>query len=160
MQEMELTRAYDEQLESQLEDQETERTKSQRSVRNVDRTVKDLQSQIERKEKQNAQLSEDVGRMRDKVDKLLRAIDELQASESANQLSARRAERELREEKEKTLRLERALEGWKGVGSTVGSLSSRAGPWKATEGDDGSMIEVPRRKSSISRVPSLTKGFL
>ncbi|KAJ6443843.1 myosin type II heavy chain [Purpureocillium lavendulum] len=153
-------------LESQLEDQESERTKSQRSVRNVDRVVKDLQSQVERKEKQNTQLSDDVNRMRDKVDKLLKTIDELQASESTNQLSARRAERELREEKEKSLRLERELEGWKGLrvekgsASSVGSLRSRMGPWKGSEGDAGSGADVPERKSSLSRMPSLTKGFI
>ncbi|KFH42055.1 Myosin type-2 heavy chain-like protein [Hapsidospora chrysogenum ATCC 11550] len=153
-----------EQLESQLEDHENERTKSQRSTRNVDRTVKDLQSQIDRKDKQNAQLSDDVARMRDKVDKLLKTIDELQSSESTNQLSARRAERELREEKEKSLRLERELEGWKslrvekGSAAAVGSIRSRMGPWR--EGDDASQIDVPARKSSISRAPSLTKGFL
>lgn len=141
------------QLESQLEDHETERSKSQRSNRNIDRTVKDLQSQIDRKEKQNTQLSEDVNRMRDKVDKLLKTIDELQASESTTQLSARRAERELREEKEKALRLEKELEGWKGLrsekSSAVGSLRGRI------EGPD-----VPNRSSSINRMPSLTKGFI
>ncbi|KAF7559487.1 hypothetical protein G7046_g4662 [Stylonectria norvegica] len=153
-------------LESQIEDQETERNKSQRSVRNVDRVVKDLQSQIDRKDKQNTQLSDDVSRMRDKADKLLKTIDELQSSESTNQLSARRAERELREEKEKSLRLERELEGWKslrvekGSNSVMGSVRSRMGPWRASEGDAASMVDVPRRKSSISRVPSLTKGFL
>ncbi|CAM1502125.1 Fc.00g041090.m01.CDS01 [Cosmosporella sp. VM-42] len=153
-------------LESQLEDQENERSKSQRSVRNVDRTVKDLQSQIDRKEKQNVQLNDDVSRMRDKVDKLLKTIDELQSSESTNQLSARRAERELREEKEKSLRLERELDGWrslraeKGSGSVMGSIRSRMGPWRASDGDEASMIDIPKRKSSISRVPSLTKGFL
>ncbi len=57
--------------------------KSQREVRNVDRTVKDLQSQIDRKDKQNSQLQEDVGRMRDKIEKLLKTIDELQASSRA-----------------------------------------------------------------------------
>ncbi|EFZ03771.1 myosin [Metarhizium robertsii] len=140
-------------LESQLEDHETERSKSQRSNRNIDRTVKDLQSQIDRKEKQNTQLSEDVNRMRDKVDKLLKTIDELQASESTTQLSARRAERELREEKEKALRLEKELEGWKGLrsekASAVGSLRGRL------DGPD-----VPNRSSSINRAPSLTKGFI
>jgi len=132
----------------------------------VDRVVKDLQGQVERKEKQNTQLSDDVNRMRDKVDKLLKTIDELQASESTNQLSARRAERELREEKEKTLRLERELEGWKGLrvekgsASSVGSLRSRMGPWKGGEGDAGSAADVPERKSSLGRMPSLTKGFI
>lgn len=104
--------------------------------------------------------------MRDKVDKLLKTIEELQSSESANQLTARRAERELREEKEKALRLGRELEGWKnlrnekGSGSVMGSVRSRMGPWRVSEGDDMSVIDVPRRKSSLSRVPSLTKGFL
>lgn len=140
------------QLESQLEDHETERSKSQRSTRNIDRAVKDLQSQVERKEKQNTQLAEDVNRMRDKVDKLLKTIDELQASESTIQLSARRAERELREEKEKALRLEKELEGWKGLrsekSSVVGSLRNR--------------LDNPdiARTSSINRSPSLTKGFI
>ncbi|KAK2593294.1 class II myosin [Conoideocrella luteorostrata] len=134
-------------LESQLEDHEAARSKSQRSNRNIDRTVKDLQSQIERKEKQNTQLSDDVNRMRDKVDKLLKTIDELQASESTTQLSARRAERDLREEKEKALRLEKEIEGWKGLrsekSSVVGSLRSR--------------IESP---DIPNRAPSMTKGFI
>lgn len=120
--------------------------------------------------------------MRDKVDKLLKTIDELQASESANELSARRAERELREEREKALRLERELEGWKslrmekggsiggqsGGGSVFGgSMRSRTSgvTWRATGltgpgEDDGSVVDVPKRKSSIGRAPSLTKGFL
>jgi myosin protein heavy chain len=117
--------------------------------------------------------------MRDKVDKLLKTIDELQASESANELSARRAERELREEREKALRLERELEGWKslrmekgiggGAGSVMGgSMRSRVGgsvSWKMGPGGDGvdengMMVNVPKRKSSIGRAPSLTKGFL
>ncbi|KAM0475174.1 hypothetical protein ACHAP7_007443 [Fusarium lateritium] len=153
-------------LESQLEDQETERSKSQRSVRNVDRIVKDMQGQIDRKDKQNMQLSDDVSRMRDKVEKLLQTIEELQSSESNNQLSARRAERELREEKERLMRLERELAGLKnlrndkGSNSVMGSVRSRMGPWRVNEGDDASMIDVPRRKSSLSRVPSFTKGFL
>ncbi|KAF5665651.1 myosin heavy chain [Fusarium heterosporum] len=153
-------------LESQLEDQETERSKSQRSVRNVDRIVKDMQGQIDRKDKQNMQLSDDVSRMRDKVEKLLQTIEELQSSESNNQLSARRAERELREERERAIRMERELAGLKnlrndrGSGSVMGSVRSRMGPWRVSEGDDASMIDVPKRKSSISRVPSFTKGFL
>ena len=80
-------------------------------MRNVDRTVKDLQTQIERKDKQAAQSAEDAARLRDRVEKLLATIDELQASEGDHQLSARRAERELREERDKARRLERELEG-------------------------------------------------
>lgn len=94
--------------------------------------------------------------MRDKVEKLLKTIDELQASESANQLSTRRAERELREEKERTLRLERELDGAKSIkggSSAAGSIRSRASPWRATPSDDLSA-------SDLNRAPSMTKGFL
>ncbi|KAK8061361.1 myosin type ii heavy chain [Apiospora phragmitis] len=162
-------------LESQLEEQETEKSKSQRSVRNVDRIVKDMQSQIDRKDKQATQAAEDAARLRDKMEKLLKTIDELQASESTNQISARRAERELQEEKERALRLERELDGWKGLrmekGSVNGSVRLSMGGLEggrrssAWMGDDtaslgGTGVEVPKRKSSISRVPSLTKGFL
>lgn len=153
-------------------------------MRNVDRTVKDLQSQIDRKDKQNSQLQDDVGRMRDKVEKLLKTIDELQASESSTQLTARRAERESREEKEKCLRLERELEGWKSLrmekGSVLGSVAGsvlggslrgtdsmrRSGAWRTgldSEADAASAfdtVRVPARKSSLGRAPSLTKGFL
>ncbi|CAK7274386.1 class II myosin [Sporothrix epigloea] len=190
-------------LETQLEAHEQEQAQSNRSVRNVDRTVKDLQSQLERKDKQNGQLQEDVSRMRDKADKLLKTIDELQASESSVQLMARRAERELREEKEKALRLERELEGWKSIngsggsgaggGNIAGGSMRRTGTQNtfrssilghtvsnATTRTSLSMVssapsaassvatdldltpDVPERKDSISltRAPSMTKGFL
>lgn len=151
----------------------------------MDRIVKDLQSQIDRKDKQANELNGDVARLRDRVEKLLKTVDELQASEGDNQLSARRAERELREEKEKTLRLERELEGWKHLRMEKGSVNGgsvrlstpgldggvrRLSAWRngtGTSGADddtsslsGTGIEVPKRKSSIGRTPSLTKGFL
>lgn len=98
--------------------------------------------------------------MRDKVDKLLKTIDELQASESAIQLSTRRAERELREEKEKSLRLERELDSVKSLGGSAvgGSMRSRMSPWKANASlDEKSSLS---RENSLNRAPSLTKGFL
>lgn len=118
------------------------------------------------------QLVEDAQRLRDKVDKLLVTIDELQSSESNNQLSARRAERELREEKEKVLRLEKELEGWRlrverGSSIGIGSVRSRTGgvvSWRGVGGltgpDEMSEPDVPKRKSSIGRAPSFSKGFL
>jgi myosin protein heavy chain len=153
-------------LEQQLEDQLTQQSQSQRSVRNVDRTVKDLQLQIERKEKANTQLQEDISRSRDKVEKLLKAIDELQQSESEAQLQAKRAEREAREAKEQKLRLERENEGWKAAGmgrpsSVMGTPGRRmgSGQWKGSEyGESG--VDIPKRKSSLSRQISMSKGFL
>lgn len=138
--------------------------------------MRDLQSQIERREKSQQILAEDLNKSRDKIERLLQTIDELQASDSSNQLAAKRAERELREEREQKLRLERELEGWKGLrveresvrrSATLAALSdadarsrrgSSIGPPPA--GTLGSLrgremsVEVPPRKSS------LTKGFL
>jgi myosin protein heavy chain len=105
------------QLEQALENSESTRLSESRSVRNVDRTVKDLQTQIERRDKQNAQVMDDLNKSRDKISNLLATIDDLQSSDSTNQLAAKRAERELREEREKNLRLERELEGWKNLGA-------------------------------------------
>lgn len=140
----------------------------------MDRTVKDLQAQIDRREKINAQLTDDIAKSRDKVERLLQTIDELQTSESANQLQARRAERELREEKEKSLRLERELEGWKSLRVERGSAIARSGTFTGLSdiglgerfggsrrgsgvfvgpGANGG-IEVPQRRTSNS------KGFL
>jgi myosin heavy chain 9/10/11/14 len=102
-------------LEKNLEEAEARRADESRDIRAVDRTIRDLQAQLERREKHNSSLSEDVSKARDKIATLLKTIDELQCSDSAAQLAAKRAERELREEREKCLRLERELEGWKGL---------------------------------------------
>lgn len=139
-------------------------------MRNVDRTVKDLQSQIERREKSVTILSEDLSKSRDKVDRLLQTIDELQASDSSSQLTAKRAERELREEREKSLRLERELESLRGGGGLRGSVarseriaalsdyggggSRRASSVRPPSVVGDVKIEVPQRQSS------LMKGFL
>ena len=57
------------QLEQALENSESTRLSESRSVRNVDRTVKDLQTQIERRDKQNAQVMDDLNKSRDKISK-------------------------------------------------------------------------------------------
>jgi myosin protein heavy chain len=94
----------------------------------VDRTVKDLTSQIERREKQNTLLTQDLSKAREKISTLLSTIDELQTSDSTAQLTAKRAERELREARENSLRLERELEGWKGLRLERGSRAGSAAP--------------------------------
>lgn len=99
-----------------------------------------------------------MSRLGDKVSKLLVTIDELQDSESTSELSARRAERELREEKERCQMLEREVEGLKAM--RVEKASSAFGSVGRSGYGDGLGIEVPLRKSSLSRAPSMTKGFL
>jgi myosin protein heavy chain len=158
-----------------LEAAESTRLAESRSVRNVDRTVKDLQNQIERREKQNASVVEDLNKAREKLSNLLTTIDELQSSDSTNQLAAKRAERELREEKEKTLRLERELEGWKNLrverksalgvpGSDAGGGSRRGSSIGLLMGEMGEVSSSDKNKygslrSNLRRV-SGQKGFL
>ncbi|KAI4949284.1 hypothetical protein J4E91_005022 [Alternaria rosae] len=167
-------------LEKALEDSESTRLSESRSVRNVDRTVKDLQTQIERRDKQNASVMDDLNKSRDKISSLLATIDDLQSSDSTNQLAAKRAERELREEREKTLRLERELEGWKNlrverrsVLGVPGAPASEAGDTRSRRGSSigllmGEMGEVSAAdkgkyggslRSGLRRV-SGQKGFL
>jgi len=121
-----------------------------------------------------------LNKAREKISNLLSTIDELQSSDSAAQLAAKRAERELREEKEKNLRLEREIEGWKGLraerrsvlgvpgaaGSDAGDARSRrgssigpliAGEWG--EAVNGDKTKVGSLRGGLRRV-SGTKGFL
>ncbi|KAI4109439.1 MAG: hypothetical protein L6R37_000596 [Teloschistes peruensis] len=155
-------------LESQLEDQERSHSASLRSIRNVDRTVRDLEAQIARRDKTTQQLNDDIAKGRDKIERLLQTIDELQAEEASSQLAARRAERDLREEKEKALRLERELEGWKSL-----RLEKGGGAGKGTSGEwgGGSIRVTPRGGGSrigsgaygvdgMRRKMSDSKGFL
>ncbi|KAL9620066.1 MAG: hypothetical protein Q9160_005356 [Pyrenula sp. 1 TL-2023] len=114
-------------LEKQLEDQELKKNAEARSIRNVDRTVKDLESQLQRRDKHVSSLNDDVAKARDRISNLLKTVEELESQDSANQLQARRVERDLREEKEKALRLERELEGWKGLRMERGSGVNRSG---------------------------------
>lgn len=134
--------------------------------------MKDLQSQIERREKSQQMLQEDLSKSRDKISQLLETIDDLQQSDSTAQLASKRAERELREEREKNLRLERELERMGAVSradresvrrsATLANLSdagfgadrSRRGSSVAPASVSGDLkIEVPQRKSSLSKQP-------
>jgi myosin protein heavy chain len=109
----------------------------------------------------NAQLSDDINKSRDKVERLLQTIEELQSSDSQSQLQAKRAERELREERERALRMERELEGWKQLRVERGSVVGRTNALSEVESRRGSgvyvangTVEIPQRKFSN------TKGFL
>lgn len=88
----------------------------------------------------------------------------MQSSESDVQLEKRRAERALAEEKERALRLERELEGWKALRTekTPAGVRRGSGLWSVHGGTgvEENGIDVPKRKSSISRQVSFSKGFL
>ena len=108
---------------------------------------------------------------------MLKTIDELQVSESEAGLAARRAERAAKEEAAKALRLEREVEGLKGLGKkggfgrseSVWSMASGSGHVRKDSSASGmglgtgveeNGIEVPKRKSSVTRKRSESKGFL
>ena len=139
-------------------------------MRSVDRTVKDLQAQIDRREKSAQLLNDDLNKSRDKVERLLQTIDELQASDSSSQLSAKRAERELREEREKALRLEREVEGLRAASREREHSVRRSGTLAALSDNGGgsrrgSSIGVPSQNGDVKlevpvRRSSLSKGFL
>lgn len=99
---------------------------------------------------------------RDKIERLLQSIDELQAEDTKNQLAARRAERDLREEKEKALRLERELEGWKGLRMERGSGRAVSG-WGSNgsvRGAGDQRIGSEAGSVELRRMMSDSKGFL
>lgn len=123
-------------------------------------------------------IAEDLNKAREKISNLLSTIDELQSSDSASQLAAKRAERELREEREKSLRLEREVENWKGLrverrsalgvpaaGSEAGDVRSRRGSsigllmGEMGEAGASEKAKFGSLRGNLRRV-SGTKGFL
>lgn len=94
------------------------------------------------------------------MERLLSSIDELQAEEGKSQLVARRAERDLREEREKASRLERELDGWKGLRLERGANGRNAGgsEWGGSIKDRGA--RESENGDGIRRMLSDSKGFL
>lgn len=100
-------------LEKQLENQAARYNEESRFLRSNDRAVKDLQAQLLQKDKTSAKLQEENVRNESKIKSLQETIENLQSLESAHSLASRRAEREARDLKETSLRLEKELEEWK-----------------------------------------------
>ena len=101
------------QLEKQLEEQAERYAEESRNLRSNDRSVKDLQTQIQQKEKITTKLQEEVTKYESKIRSLQETVENLQGLETTYRLSSRRAEREARDYKETSLRLEKELDEWK-----------------------------------------------
>ena len=99
----------------------------------------------------NTQLEDDVNKARDRIERLLQDIEKLEHGGADTMIQIRRTERELREEKEKSLRLERELEGWKGLRMERRSHFSETGSRKGSGAFPA---------ADLQRMPSNTKGFL
>lgn len=100
-------------LEQALEEQSKQHAEQSRTFRSNDRTVKDLIGQVTQREKTAQRVQEELQRSEHKVKKLQETVEALQSTETAQRLSARRAEREAKDAKERALRLQKDLEEWK-----------------------------------------------
>lgn len=129
-------------------------------------------------------LTDELDRARERIKNLLTTVDELQNSDSAAQLAAKRAERDLRESQERALKLEREMEGWKALrfdrtptvrsgtlrvpsysGSVRGRRLASGGspvPPAASSVREGTPVveATPPVDASLARKMSNTKGFL
>lgn len=112
-------------LEKQLEEQMERYTEESRSFRSNDRSVKDLQTQILQKEKHTSKLQDEIARNESKIRSLQENIEHLQGLETQQRLASRRAEREARDFKETSLRLEKELEDWKSRFQSMSKRNSR-----------------------------------
>ncbi|BFZ61595.1 class II myosin [Saitoella coloradoensis] len=112
-------------LEKQLQEHEKYRNEHAKTVRNTDRTVRDLQFQLSRSDKGKSQLESELSQQEKRIQNLTNDIQDLHTSENNAQLRAARAEREAREQHERCLRLERELERYKSRQETGTGLSPR-----------------------------------
>lgn len=99
-------------LEKELQEQQTDILADFKSSRG-DRQAKDLRDQLTQRDTLVKRLQEEASKSEAKVGRLVEAVEKAQGSESQYQIVARRAERESRDLREKSLRLEKDLENWK-----------------------------------------------
>lgn len=101
------------QLEKELQQQQSEMLADLKSSRGGDRQARELRDQLDQRDQLVKRLQEESAKSEAKVGRLVAAVEKAQGSESQYQVVARRAERESRELREKSLRLEKDLENWK-----------------------------------------------
>ncbi|QNQ00720.1 Myosin type-2 heavy chain 1 [Yarrowia lipolytica] len=101
------------QLEKELQQQQSDMLADLKSSRGGDRQARELRDQLDQRDQLVKRLQEESAKSEAKVNRLVEAVEKAQGSESQYQVVARRAERESRELREKSLRLEKDLENWK-----------------------------------------------
>ncbi|KAG5363689.1 Myosin type-2 heavy chain 1 [Yarrowia sp. B02] len=101
------------QLERELKEQQSDMLADLKSSRGGDRQARELRDQLDQRDQLVKRLQEESAKSEAKVSRLVAAVEKAQGSESQYQVVARRAERESRELREKSLRLEKDLENWK-----------------------------------------------
>lgn len=102
-----------EDLENQLKESGNKYAEELRQLRSDDRAVKDLEAKLIRSQNALERLQDESDKNASKVKWLQESLEQAQAEETTHRLAARRAEREARDLKERSLRLEKELESWK-----------------------------------------------
>ncbi|PKK63701.1 hypothetical protein RhiirC2_757866 [Rhizophagus irregularis] len=99
-----------EELTLAINNETNEKNESISNLRKANRTIRELQFQLEENDKSKLRFEQEICKYEQKVGKLRETIEEMQSSESSLQLSKKRAEREAHEAKERIVRLEKELE--------------------------------------------------
>lgn len=100
-------------LEGQIVENSKKFADELRQARSDDRSYRDLESRLTRSQNLNQRFQEESEKSASKMKHLQQLLEQAQAEETAHRISARRAEREARDLKERSLRLEKELESWK-----------------------------------------------
>ncbi len=106
-------------LEKTIEDVNRRRIEEDKSSRTLDNSLKGLKDELKQKERLATRYDDELSTKINKINNLVETLEKLQGSESQFRLTAKRAEREKKEMKERALQLERELEEWRSRFETV-----------------------------------------
>lgn len=100
-------------LEKELQTQDRAKLEESRTIRTTDRTIKELESALSQREVAKKLIEERASKSENRMQALQKDLESLRDSDSANQLRARRAERDAADQRERALRAEKELERYK-----------------------------------------------
>lgn len=100
-------------LEKELQTQDRMKLEESRSLRNTDRTIKDLENSLAQRDAAQKRIEDKMHKAELRTQSMQQDIETLRDSEAANQMRARRAERDAADQRERALRAEKELERYK-----------------------------------------------
>ncbi|KAJ3051404.1 hypothetical protein HK097_007621 [Rhizophlyctis rosea] len=104
-----------EELAAQLDAETREKNEAIKNVRKAERVVRDLQFQLQERDKAKGRFEEEMEKMEGRLKRMKGQVEDLESSESELQLAKRKLEREVAEYKERAYRLEKENEKLKKV---------------------------------------------
>lgn len=100
-------------LEKELQALDRAKLEESRTVRTTDRTIKELETALAHRDMTRKLADDRAAKSESRLQALQQDLETLRDSESANQLRARRAERDAADQRERALRAEKELERYK-----------------------------------------------